>query len=285
MACKICTKDYNKSVRIPKCLPCGHTFCSLCLTAILERNVTRTIRCPSCRKNVTLSDRDDLPTVFDLLGAAAASDDPITQDDNSAKCSQHKDKTAELVCMDCKIIMCAACVIKSFKSKDHTNHTIADIGEALESVQKQKQKVIAATQTAIDQAQEELDRKKRALDVALKHNIANIKREVNDVILQAKQWEQSMIDNVDSQASKIYNKITTTYQDVIKHLETEESIQQMGIFDTDNIGSSYPPQNFSQAMDKLKSLGCHLEVTAKLKLIEIAGIRRKESISCCSQVR
>ena len=45
--CEVCYNNYNETTRRPKSLPCGHTFCCLCLTTDF---VNGRRKCPTCRK-------------------------------------------------------------------------------------------------------------------------------------------------------------------------------------------------------------------------------------------
>ena len=62
MECEICFNAWNTEKRIPKILPCGHTFCQSCLLEILQENLLKraTFNCPSCKMsiNTIISDND-----------------------------------------------------------------------------------------------------------------------------------------------------------------------------------------------------------------------------------
>ena len=66
--CTICFERYGRK-RLPKLLPCGHSFCLLCLVEVHERNNSR-LPCPLCKK-VSKSVPANLTTVFALQGDAA----------------------------------------------------------------------------------------------------------------------------------------------------------------------------------------------------------------------
>ena len=34
VTCSVCLYEYDQNIRQPKCIPCSHTFCSLCLEVI-----------------------------------------------------------------------------------------------------------------------------------------------------------------------------------------------------------------------------------------------------------
>jgi kelch-like protein 10 len=47
MECPSCLDVFNSKKRVPKNIPCGHTYCLECLEKIYEKNGI--IRCPTCR--------------------------------------------------------------------------------------------------------------------------------------------------------------------------------------------------------------------------------------------
>merc|ERR1719410_1919127 len=46
MDCSVCSEQFSSPTRIPRVLPCGHSFCSICITRLTR---DRTIECPNCR--------------------------------------------------------------------------------------------------------------------------------------------------------------------------------------------------------------------------------------------
>ncbi|CAL4126175.1 unnamed protein product, partial [Meganyctiphanes norvegica] len=56
--CSICCEELNDSERRPRCLPCGHTICTLCIDKTIKKG-DRT--CPSCRKPHHVTAADNLP--------------------------------------------------------------------------------------------------------------------------------------------------------------------------------------------------------------------------------
>ncbi len=53
MNCKLCTHKYNKSERRPFVLiPCGHTYCSCCVTHLKNKDTIQPFTCPKCKKRV-----------------------------------------------------------------------------------------------------------------------------------------------------------------------------------------------------------------------------------------
>ncbi|KAB7501753.1 Tripartite motif-containing 13, partial [Armadillidium nasatum] len=60
--CDICTSEFNNFEKIPKILPCGHTFCFTCIRKITIGNPS----CPKCRAEVKVS-VNYLPTNQSIL--------------------------------------------------------------------------------------------------------------------------------------------------------------------------------------------------------------------------
>jgi hypothetical protein len=49
LLCSICYEEYNDSPQhLPRLLPCGHTFCTVCLTTLVGKKTADTIECPNC---------------------------------------------------------------------------------------------------------------------------------------------------------------------------------------------------------------------------------------------
>lgn len=108
LECSICTEIFNEHGRIPKLLPCLHTFCLACLKALYKKD---RIRCPTCNGLHKLSKREfnDLPkdnTRRDLT--SFIQDKTLSRSDN--ECSNCGNCTNELYCCyDCNECICSKC--------------------------------------------------------------------------------------------------------------------------------------------------------------------------------
>ena len=50
MECDLCQSTWNSDYRIPKILPCGHTFCQKCLYGMMDKHKKEEIfKCPNCK--------------------------------------------------------------------------------------------------------------------------------------------------------------------------------------------------------------------------------------------
>ena len=63
LTCTVCMELYNHSDKLPKQLPCGHTFCLVCIIQYADKHLDGLFLCPLCNKQITLcpDDVDDLP--------------------------------------------------------------------------------------------------------------------------------------------------------------------------------------------------------------------------------
>ncbi|CAL4140867.1 unnamed protein product [Meganyctiphanes norvegica] len=63
LECNVCYLRYNEADRRPRVLPCGHSFCTPCLTATIQKG-SRT--CPGCREPINTMSATRLPINFEL---------------------------------------------------------------------------------------------------------------------------------------------------------------------------------------------------------------------------
>ncbi|KAK8392046.1 hypothetical protein O3P69_017573 [Scylla paramamosain] len=61
--CKVCITNYDKAKRRPRTLPCGHSFCSLCLGGMIKEEK---LTCPSCRNTHNAASPDAFPISYDM---------------------------------------------------------------------------------------------------------------------------------------------------------------------------------------------------------------------------
>ena len=58
MECPICLNEWNSGTCIPKMIPCGHSLCNKCLTALFVPFVSPqkggSVQCPTCMESHTL---------------------------------------------------------------------------------------------------------------------------------------------------------------------------------------------------------------------------------------
>ena len=64
MECELCFNQWSSDVRIPKILPCGHSYCIQCLYSLIEKikkNPLLVFKCPNCSKeHPSLKNKKDI---------------------------------------------------------------------------------------------------------------------------------------------------------------------------------------------------------------------------------
>ena len=132
--CKICYNSYNSKERKPKMLFCGHTFCSICIQAILEGRVYETI-CPTCRRRISCS-FSQLPINYSLLDLVNCieDDEENDSDDSIVECTKHS-QSIEAWCKRSELWLCKTCVQHhTHMDMTSTSDCIVDSQVALEEL-------------------------------------------------------------------------------------------------------------------------------------------------------
>jgi DNA repair helicase Rad3 len=73
MNCEICYFDFDNSVHEPRLLKCGHTYCSFCLTSLLQNGM---VKCPVDKiQSGPIASATDLPKNFHLIKSLSSIND------------------------------------------------------------------------------------------------------------------------------------------------------------------------------------------------------------------
>ena len=144
LTCCLCCECYSTSVKVPKALPCLHTFCAPCLDTYCQTadENCQEHKCPICKISFEIPPGGacDLPTNFlaqdiiELNLFQKQSSDKRSKLWKNPKCKQHQNKESMFVCMDCCIGLCAEC-ITSLSKGVHCQHTIEETGKCLADLQ------------------------------------------------------------------------------------------------------------------------------------------------------
>ena len=146
LTCCLCYELYNTTEKVPKALPCLHTFCAPCLDKHMQTadENGEEYKCPMCKGKFVLPHQGacDLPTnfiAFDLLELKILQETSSKERNKQGypMCDIHTDKQSMFVCMDCCVGLCAQC-IKSLSKGAHREHTLEEI-ETVFIVQKVSQ--------------------------------------------------------------------------------------------------------------------------------------------------
>lgn len=123
--CPICTHEFSTPEKVPKLLPCYHTFCSPCLDNMIAStplNSDSTFRCPICRQGASIP-KNGVQGFFD----------------NYFRCAPQKEKTCDICgagdnyqldyCKECNSLLCDSCHKKYHPKKTKDDKSDEDDDE------------------------------------------------------------------------------------------------------------------------------------------------------------
>ena len=211
LTCCLCLEFYDTTVKVPKALPCLHTFCVSCIdecSRAADENGQQ-LSCPKCKTRFVIPQRGaiDLPTNFsvqDMLqlnlhktevygegksqGRISNSKDtenmPLT-------CNEHPSKHIMMVCLVCEVGLCTECIMKSLHGNIHGTHMLNDIDAYLSDFRHSLKSVnlrSCAIPTMINEFQQTCERKIADLQST---RDKEIDKKAEHAIQQAKKWQMS----------------------------------------------------------------------------------------------
>lgn len=176
LRCHVC-KDRFSPTRMPKLLPCHHSFCAICIAQLYltesqqRQNLTPafraipsavTIHCPACRASFMTTEENiqKLPTdhrVVQLMDFVSHTDRYTV-----TFCSKHRLQPLNFFCEPCIRPVCRDCTV--LDHKEQQGHLVMDLDEAMA-------KYTPVLDSAISEMESEsvnLEEKRIALDTAIK---------------------------------------------------------------------------------------------------------------------
>lgn len=127
--CPICLETLND----PRILPCQHSFCLRCLQGIwASKQPNDTVHCPFCRETFAIPEQGISGIRKDHRGNEIRDICELENHNRAVVCDVHKGKPLDIICLECKVIMCSSCLIK-----DHYGHRVSEVCEFLHETTKQ----------------------------------------------------------------------------------------------------------------------------------------------------
>ncbi|XP_076043429.1 tripartite motif-containing protein 5-like isoform X2 [Oratosquilla oratoria] len=121
MECTICAHLFGRE-RIPLNLPCGHTFCQVCIKALKGM---KSLLCPTCKAShaeisiVELKPNKEMESlVEEEKESDTKSEVGFTNEEVGDICGTHK-SPLRYWCKTCRLIICADCIILSHGPSRH----------------------------------------------------------------------------------------------------------------------------------------------------------------------
>ena len=135
LTCCLCFELYNTREKVPKALPCQHTFCAPCLDEHMQTadKNREEYKCSTCKGKLAFPHQvvSDLPTNFTVFGLLELKLLQKTSSEERNKqefpmCDIHTDKQSMFACMDCFVGLCGGC-IKTLSKGVHNLHKLEEI--------------------------------------------------------------------------------------------------------------------------------------------------------------
>ena len=245
LECPICTNRFED----PKVLDCLHSFCTVCLNELKERQDpqdTFKIPCPLCRQETTLKENGvtDLPNDFKLsaLVEEVTLQEKLMEGQGSeVKCQACDDEDNQAVsqCMECNHLLCQEChrqhkrmaLMKShqiymlaqlrsgeitYKSKirDYIPKCLKHPDQNLNIYCNTCQQLECTTCTVLDHGNPKHDL------ISIPEALDKCKQEVAELIAKAEQNKAEIITAM-KEASKSRNKLESAFADTKKKISTK----------------------------------------------------------------
>ncbi|XP_067321495.1 zinc finger protein RFP-like [Anolis sagrei] len=159
LACPICLEYFKE----PVSLSCGHNFCQSCLDRCWEE---KEASCPQCREKVQEGDTRPNRQLVNLVEIVKELWS-LKVEEKGRVCERHQEPL-KLFCKDHEDPICLVCD----KAKEHENHKVIPLDEAskeykdqiwdsLETLKKEREKILACKADATRESQELLEKTKR----------------------------------------------------------------------------------------------------------------------------
>lgn len=205
-SCSICEEAFDAGARMPRVLPCGHTYCHECLRQLSAKNFI----CPEDRSPIRVKSPDDLPKNFALLKLLQTVDSP------PRSCRQHN-RPFEFVCLPDRRRLCRLCIpfhsghdVRNEKQSEQEMHSALDIlqrtvGEVSQLLDK------GSTERQISKLKESLALKRFEVKAKLKDEFEVLRRKLNELEEEASYKTSQTLEQLDidlAAADELQSSIT-----------------------------------------------------------------------------
>ena len=268
LCCSICEENYDSSTREPLMLPCGHTFCSVCLKSLLS---TSTLFCPEDRSQISITSLSELPKNFSLLRMLNKN---LSRSESNL-CKDHK-RPLEFICLLDKSKVCANCALFG----RHRGHEIKPIEEIVSDIAskaellmemlqliEQSQKTVMGDniKSRMDQLYDRYCNKKIQLEAEIREGFSSLRKKLTEM-------EREALESMSNNCKIIENHLVNV-RDIPKLIDASATTWKNQVKDKLNrISVLTEDMNFDK-YDVLESGCTDLFQGGEKILVELEGLK------------
>ena len=209
VTCCLCYDIFNHTDKLPKGLPCMHTFCLECLEKFAVDKVGLQLPCPLCQRkfSVPTEGAKAIPTnitVKHLLDTTPRKS-PCGQ-----KCQVHGKEAFEFVCKTCHLPLCSTCMINVVNGP-HARHTLENMQDILAEMMMEYKESKDKTEKIDDEINTEYESIGHECEVSKDEIIAEAEERADQVIAEAVGWKNNIV-----------RKITAAFADTNKEIRLKQ---------------------------------------------------------------
>ena len=226
--CSLCIE----TIKNPKILPCHHGFCCECLNrlaAARRQQGVPSFECPECKAPYELPENgrfDAFPASFhhnrllDLLASVAV------VENEPQICSSCKSREMDYFCGECKVCICAKCVIR-----DHKDHALLEVEQAAEKNKSRITQMLDKVKNEVKSCQQGIQRDKqefRAAEQRLPVMKNKVRTTVEELIRVLRDREADLLKELDELHEEQHQRHLTHQKDFEQSLSSMNSCLEYG---------------------------------------------------------
>ncbi|XP_064609697.1 tripartite motif containing 13-like [Liolophura sinensis] len=242
LRCNICHEKFNENERLPKSLPCNHTFCQPCLQRVFDMHEQTgrrgllwhdedregVLKCPSCRVEIYISrsEINALPSDHRVIQMIDFLSKAVSKASNN--CPKHENQPLNFFCKRCLVPVCRDCTV--LDHKENQGHDIVDVSKTLDEFNAEFDNIEIKGRETMGHLKEKSDSLANAskrLDLLERQLRSKIKDTFIEYRLLLERRQDAMISDmkemIQAQKSKInaaFVKICENGNDMQKKLDT-----------------------------------------------------------------
>jgi influenza virus NS1A-binding protein len=244
MNCSNCNNKFNNVTHVPRILiSCGHTFCELCLSSLMEE-ASSLISCPTCKVETVVDNVKSLIKNLALLNNSSSIN--LSQEDiiegnssqlleksslsytatpstkklvvkNKPLCEIHS-KDLEAFCEVDKEMLCVSCIIEN----DHKNHDLSSIDKAAQMERAYFEKNMnraLGIGNLLNEKMNEVSKSREHINSILDKRKESINEFFNELINVIKERQELLIRNLEDSVEPENEKLNIQEKGILINLE------------------------------------------------------------------